>query len=158
MVPGVRQNSIEKSMNFRTRLSWNSDAKREPKRSPWASQNEAGIRRNFTHDSIAFSIRFCSPFGGSGGGPDPRSDWQGPIKSGGRPFRPRLEKPSERGAETTYMNIHESIRIYTNIHEYARLFTKSHKHTRIHTHIHEYTRICMNIHEYTRTYTHIHES
>ena len=49
---------------------------------------------------MAFSIRSRSPFGGSGGGPDPRSDWQGPIKTGVRPFRPRLEKPSERGAET----------------------------------------------------------
>ena len=49
---------------------------------------------------MAFSIPSRSPFGGSGGGPDPRSDWQGPIKSGVRPFRPRLEKPSESGAET----------------------------------------------------------
>ena len=64
----------------------------EPKR--------ARIDRNFMHNSIEFSIHFCSLFGGSGGGPDPRSDWQGPIKSGVRPFRPRLGKPSERGAET----------------------------------------------------------
>ena len=48
---------------------------------------------------MAFSLRSRSPFGASGGGPDPRSDWQGPIKSGVRPFRPSLEKPSERGAE-----------------------------------------------------------